>query len=57
MEGDRAKVEIERLYEGFLNAWPVAVVIAVLWLVGVVLEGICTLALFVMAHWCMFLLW
>ncbi len=56
MAGDHAKEEIGQLYEGFLE-WPVAVVVALLWLVGVVLEGTCALALFLMAHWSVFVLW
>ncbi len=36
---------------------PVAVVLAVLWLVGVVLEGTAALALYLMAYWCVFVLW
>ena len=55
MEGDYAK-EIGQLYEGFLEL-PVAVVLAVLWLVGAVLEGTCALALFLVAHWSVFVLW
>ncbi len=43
-------------YERFLEL-PVAVVLSVLWLVGVVLEGICVLALFLMASWSVFVLW
>jgi hypothetical protein len=43
-------------YERFLEL-PVAVVLAVLWLVGAVIEGTCVLALFLIAHWFVFVLW
>jgi hypothetical protein len=43
-------------YERILEL-PVAVVLAVLWLVGVVIEGTCVLALYLMAHWSVFVLW
>ena len=42
-------------YERFLEL-PVAVVLSVLWLVGAVLEGMCVLALFLMAYWSVFVL-
>ena len=43
-------------YERFLEL-PVAVVLAVLWVVGAVLEGTCILALFLVAYWSVFVLW
>lgn len=43
-------------YERFLEL-PVAVVLAVLWLVGAVLVGTSVLALSLMAHWSVFALW
>ena len=41
----RAKEEIGQIFEWFLEL-PVAVVLAVLWVVGAVLEGACALALY-----------
>ena len=41
----RTKEEIGQIFEWFLEL-PVAVVLAVLWLVGAVLEGTCALALY-----------
>jgi hypothetical protein len=43
-------------YGRFLEL-PVAVVLAVLWLVGAVLEGACALVLYLMAYWSVFVLW
>ena len=36
---------------------PVAVVVAVLWLVGVVLESVAAVALYLMSYWSVFVLW
>jgi hypothetical protein len=47
---------VGQAYERFLEL-PVAVVLAVLWLVGAMLEGICALALFLMSRWFVFVLW
>ena len=47
---------VGQTYERFLEL-PVPVLLAVLWLVGAVLEGICLLALFLVAYWHVFLLW
>ncbi|MDQ3912356.1 MAG: hypothetical protein M3305_11440 [Actinomycetota bacterium] len=48
--------QVGQTYERFLEL-PVAVVLAVLWLMGAVLEGTCVLALFVSAQWSVFVLW
>ena len=48
--------QVGQTYEHFLEL-PVGVVLAVLWLVGAVLEGICVLALFLVAYWHVFLFW
>ena len=42
---ERTKEEIGQIFERFLEL-PVAVVLAVLWVVGAVLEGACALALY-----------
>ena len=47
---------VGQTYERFLEL-PVAMVLAVLWLVGVVLESVCVLTLFLVAYWHVFLLW
>ena len=43
-------------YERFLEL-PVALVLVGLWVVGAVIEGTCVLALLLMAHWSVFVLW
>ncbi len=48
--------EVGQAYGWFLEL-PVGVVLAVLWLVGALLEGICVLTLFLMAYWSVFVLW
>ncbi len=47
--------QLNLAYERFLEL-PVPVVLAVLWLVGAVLEGICVLTLFLTAYWAVFTL-
>ena len=46
--GKHGKEQIEQIYEWFLEL-PVAVVLAVMWLVGAMLLGSCALALYVYA--------
>ena len=47
---------VGQAYGRFLEL-PLAVVLAVLWLVGAVLEGMCVVALYQMAYWSVFALW
>ncbi len=46
--GKHGKEKIEQIYEWFLEL-PVAMVLAVMWLVGAVLEGACALGLYLVA--------
>jgi hypothetical protein len=46
--GKHGKEQIEQIYEWFLDL-PVAVVLAVMWLVGAVIEGTCVLGLYLAA--------
>ena len=45
-----------QVYERFLEL-PVAVVLAVLWLLGAVLEGVCLTVLVFVIRWSVFALW
>jgi hypothetical protein len=48
--------QVDQTFEQFLEL-PVAVVLAVLWLVGVVLESVCVLTPVLVGYWSVLVLW